>query len=67
MDDTTGILPSDHHSHVTEDGTLVKCYHKTKAMLLNVEFYVATVISFPIEHWLYEKGPLHFISVWMGL
>jgi hypothetical protein len=57
----------DFHTHKDEHGAIVKCFHRTKSMLMSVDFYIATIISFPIEHWLYEKGPLHFISVWMGL
>lgn len=55
------------HTHKAEDGTLVRCYHETANMLTSTNFWISTVIAFPLEHWLYEKGPLQFISGWLGL
>ena len=57
-----------YHLHNSETGTLVKCYHKTKSMLTSVEFYVATTISFPIEHFIWEKLPgFSWVTHWIGL
>jgi hypothetical protein len=61
------IRKNTYHTHTDGYGFVHKCYHKTKAMFLDVTFWVGTVIAFPLEHWLYEKGPLHFVSVWLGL
>jgi hypothetical protein len=59
------------HYHVNEVGKLVRCYHACKSLLTSIEFWVGTIVSstlsFPIEHALWEKTPLHYITEWLGL
>jgi hypothetical protein len=56
------------HTHKTEQGLLVKCYHSTKAVFLSGSFWIGVTLSFPIEHFLWTKvWPFKLISHWMGL
>lgn len=56
------------HTHVAEDGTLVKCYHATRNLLTSINFWIGVTISFPLEHFLYEKvWPFYLITEWLGL
>jgi hypothetical protein len=57
-----------YHTHETEEGTLVKCYHKTKAVMLDAGFWIGTLVAFPLEHFIWEKLPVfRDITAWMGL
>ena len=59
---------TDHHHHVTKDGTLVKCYHACKSVLVSPAFWIGSTLSFPIEHALWTKLPfLSAIAKWAGL
>ena len=61
-------LPERAHYHKDERGLHVKCYHETRALLTDWRFWVGTMFSFPIEHFLYEKvWPFTFITNWLGL
>jgi hypothetical protein len=42
------------HFHRTEHGTLTRCYHNCKQLLLSWQFWIGTLVSFPLEHALYE-------------
>ncbi len=56
------------HTHPDESGKLIKCYHETKSMLLSTNFWIATIVSFPFEHFLWEKiWPFYLISHWLNL
>lgn len=56
------------HTHVDERGRLIKCYHETKAVFLSLSFWAGVTLSFPLEHWLWEKvWPFKVIAIWMGL
>jgi len=55
------------HEHVNEDGILIKCYHQCKSVL-DWRFFLGVTVSFPFEHFLYEKvWPFNLITHWMGL
>ena len=43
------------HTHYTESGILIRCYHKSRAAVLSVGFWVGLTMGFPVEHFLYEK------------
>jgi hypothetical protein len=62
-------IPTDHgHQHTDENGMLVKCYHKCRTELSSAGFWVGVTISFPVEHFLWEKvWPLKMITHWLGL
>lgn len=45
------------HTHKTEDGLLVKCYHNTRSVLASGSFWIGVTISYPFEHLLWEKVP----------
>lgn len=57
------------HTHVNEDGILIKCYHKSKsAAFTAVMWFLGITVSFPIEHFIWEKiWPFYEISQWLGL
>lgn len=54
------------HYHATTSG-LVKCYHSCKTALTDWGFWLGVTLSFPLEHYLWEKTPLVWISQWLGL
>lgn len=43
-----------HHTHVDEQGFVVKCYHGTKSLLRTYQFWIGLTIGYPIEHMLWE-------------
>lgn len=54
------------HFHVNDEGFMVACYHKAKSNYLG--FLIGTTLSFPIEHFLYEKvWPFNLLTKWIGL
>lgn len=60
------------HYHKTKSGVLVKCYHECKTRFMDAGFWgglvVGTTVSFPFEHYLYEKvWPFKLLTEWMGL
>lgn len=55
------------HFHLNEGGFMVKCYHRARVNPV-LAFVVGTMISFPLEHYLYEKvWPFTLITTWLGL
>jgi len=38
------------HTHMDENGLIVKCYHKSKTVLLSVSFWIGLTLGFPVEH-----------------
>jgi hypothetical protein len=55
------------HFHPDGDGLLVKCFHRCRSTL-GPSFWLGTMVSFPLEHFLYEKvWPFTLITHWMGL
>jgi hypothetical protein len=58
----------DEHEHLDQYGAVHTCYHKCRTMFFDISFWVATIVAFPLEHFLWEKvWPLSWISKWMGL
>lgn len=56
------------HFHKDENGTLIKCYHSVKTFVVDWKFWASMTLSFPIEHFIWEKvWPFNSISVWLGL
>lgn len=56
------------HTHQTEHGLLVKCYHSCKNILLSGSFWLGVTLSFPIEHWLWTQvWPLNLLAQVFGL
>lgn len=57
------------HTHKTEAGLLVKCYHQCqKAGVTKASFWVLMTLSFPIEHLLWTKvPPFTLIAHYFGL
>jgi len=57
-----------HHTHVTEKGMLVKCYHNCKSVMLSLGFWVGLTLGYPLEHFIWEKlWPFYLISKFFGL
>lgn len=56
------------HTHVDEQGFIVKCYHQCKSILTQPAFWLGVTITFPIEHYLWTKVPgFSHVSGWLGL
>ena len=56
------------HTHVDERGALVKCYHETKSILLSFSFWLGVTLSFPLEHFIWEKvWPFYMLTELLGL
>lgn len=56
------------HFHEDEQGFLVRCYHKSRAAVLSLGFWVGLTIGFPVEHFIWEKiWPFTLITKWLGL
>lgn len=57
-----------YHTHLDERGFMVKCYHKTTNVLKDVSFWIGVTISFPIEHYIWERVPgFSHITKFLGL
>ncbi len=55
------------HFHKTESG-LVKCYHETKSLFATPSFWIGTLLSWPLEHWLWDKvWPFSILAKLLGL
>lgn len=53
------------HFHKTEKG-LKACYHTCKSILASPSFWVGTTISFPFEHFIWEKlWPFNLLTDWL--
>jgi hypothetical protein len=56
------------HYHKDPEGKLVKCYHSCKSVLTSTAFWFTTTISFPLEHFLWEKvPPFKYLASLLGL
>lgn len=56
------------HYHRTANGRLVACYHKCKMTLTDLSFWLGVTLSFPLEHFIWERIPgFSHISKWLGL
>ena len=56
------------HTHVSDEGFLVKCFHKSKRLFFSWEFWIGVTFSFPLEHFLWEKiWPFYVVTKWLGL
>jgi len=47
------------HLHRTEEGFLVRCYHKSVTEVRRVGFWIGLTIGYPLEHVLWEGWLLH--------
>ncbi len=56
------------HTHEDENGFLVKCYHKTRNVLVDYAFWIGVTVSFPLEHFIWTKVPVFSdIAHYLGL
>jgi len=56
------------HTHTDENGFMVKCYHKSKTVLLSISFWIGLTMGFPVEHFLWEKiWPFKLLTQYIGL
>ena len=68
------LNPAKPHYHKDENGFLVQCYHSCtkglhgiKETMMSPAFWVATTLTWPIEHFLYEHvAPFSWIGKLMG-
>jgi hypothetical protein len=62
VSDLTGV-----HFHTDEQGRAVRCYHACRSVF-TWGFAVGVTVSFPIEHFIWEKLPgFSAVSRWLGL
>ena len=60
--------PDDYHYHQTKEGLLVRCYHSSRALLTNWQFWAGMTLGFPVEHLIWEKlWPFSLVTRWFGL
>ena len=58
----------DLHIHVDAQGFVHRCYHHCKSVFFSLSFWAGVTLSFPIEHWLWEKCyPFNLLTKWMGI
>jgi len=56
------------HFHQDEEGIWHKCYHKSRGLLTNLQFWIGLTLGFPVEHLLWEKvWPFYHLTRWWGL
>ncbi len=56
------------HTHKTETGAVVECYHDCKNTLKKPSFWVLTTLIFPIEHAIWTLTPgLKQLAAFAGL
>lgn len=55
------------HTHTTDKGRVVKCYHECKNLLKSYSFWIGVTISFPIEHLVWNVWPLNIVAKWFGV
>ena len=54
------------HTHTDERGVAIKCYHACKNLLSDIKFWIGVTISFPLEHFLWERvWPFYIIMEWL--
>ena len=67
MNDNTRTF-DEAHEHIDEHGFVHKCYHKCKNVLKDTGFWIGVTVSFPLEHFLWEKvWPFSWLTGLMGL
>ena len=63
-----GFARIEPHYHITERGVLVRCYHGTRSLLTNWQFWAGLTLGFPVEHLIWEKlWPFSLVTQWLGL
>ena len=68
MKEDTEVLATVGHFHRNPSGVLVRCYHECKNSIASGSFWAGVTLSFPIEHWLWEKvWPFTEITKLLGL
>lgn len=56
------------HFHRNAQGRLVECYHVCRSLLISPAFWFGTFITWPIEHYLWEKvWPFNLLAHYLGL
>ncbi len=60
--------PHTPHTHIAENGMLVKCYHHCKGVLAAPAFWIGVTVSYPFEHLLWERvPPFSWIAHYLGI
>ncbi len=66
-----GVLIEDketsYHTHKTEDGLFVRCYHSSKNTLLSFNFWLGVTLSFPLDFIWTKVWPFAWITSYFGL
>ena len=56
------------HTHQTEQGLAVKCYHHCRGVFTSVGFWIGMTVGYPLEHALWEHVyPFTLIMGLLGL
>jgi hypothetical protein len=58
---------TDAHYHAAGNGIFVRCFHTSRALLTNWQFWAGLTLGFPLEHALWERvWPLSLVTKWLG-
>lgn len=56
------------HYHKDSDGFFHACYHRTRGVLANWQFWMGMTVGYPFEHYVWEHvRPFTDIMRWLGL
>jgi hypothetical protein len=56
------------HYHKTRTGKVIECYHACKSILADYAFWVGTLVSWPLEHYLFSKvWPFKLVAKFLGI
>jgi hypothetical protein len=56
------------HTHITETGMIVRCYHESKTLLKTPSFWIGMTLGYPLEHLIWEKiWPFSWLIKFIGL
>jgi hypothetical protein len=56
------------HNHTDDYGIVHRCYHNCKNVLFDLSFWIGITLSFPLEHYLYEKVyPFTLVAKFLGV
>lgn len=56
------------HYHKDEKGEFVKCLHECKNIVLTPSFWLLTTITFPFEHFIWERlPPFNWLTKLLGV
>jgi hypothetical protein len=62
------LMEEPHYHEDKESGLLVKCFNHCTNLLTDYRFWIGVTISYPLEHFLWEKvWPFSLVMHFLGL